>query len=63
MEDDLQHLPFDVGGDGVPEGVERTHVRRWSGQSGGYRGAGALVPGAVDSGMGGRAEENGTEAK
>ena len=57
MERDLQHLPFDVGGDNVPEGGERTHVQRWSGQNGGYRGAGALDPGAVDSRMGGRAEK------
>ena len=54
---DLEHLPFDVDGDGVPERGKRIHVRRWGGQSGGYRGAGALVPGAVESGMGGRAEK------
>ena len=57
VEGDLEHLLFDGGGDGVPEGGKRTHVRRWSGKSGGDRGAGALVPGVVESGMGSRAEE------
>ena len=57
VEGGLEHLPFDVDGDGVPERGKRTHVRRWGGQSGGYRGAGALVPGAVESGMGGRVEK------
>ena len=53
----LEHLPFGGGGDGVPEGGERTHVRRWGGKGEGDRGAGALVPGAVKSGTSGRAEE------
>ena len=53
----FEHLPFGGGGDGVPEMEERPHVRRWGGKGGGDRGAGALVPGAVESGMSGRAEE------
>ena len=53
----LEHLLLDGGRNGVPEGSERTHVRRWSGKSGGDRGAGALVPGAAESRMSGRAEE------
>ena len=53
----FEHLPFGGGGDGVPEEGQRTHVRRWGGKSGGDRGAGALVPGAVEFGMSGRAEE------
>ena len=53
----FEHLPFVGGGDGVPKGGKRTHVRRWGGKSGGDRGAGALVPGAVESVMSGGAEE------
>ena len=53
----LEHLPFGGGGDGVPQGSERTHVRRWGGKSEGDRGAGTLVPGVVESGMSVRAEK------
>ena len=53
----FEQLPFGGGGYGVPKGGERTHVRRWGGKGGGDRGAGALVPGAVESGMSGHAEE------
>ena len=37
----FEHLPFGGGGDGVQEGGERTHVRRWGGKGGGDRGAGS----------------------
>ena len=33
VEGNFKHLPFYVGGDGVPEGGKRTHMRRWSGES------------------------------
>ena len=52
-----KHFPFGGGGDGVLERGERTHERRWGGNRGGDRGARALVPGAVESGMSGRPEE------
>ena len=57
MKGHIEHLPFGGGGNGVPERGERTHVPRWGGNRGGDRGAGALVPGAVESGMSGRPEE------
>ena len=57
MESYPQHFPFGFGGAGVPERGERTHVCRRGGKQGGDRGAGALVPGAVESWMSGRPEK------
>ena len=52
-----QHFPLGVGGKGVPEGGEGTHVCRRDGKRGGDRGTGALVPSAIEAWMSGRPEK------
>ena len=52
-----QHLLLGVGGKGVQEGGEGTHVCRRGGKRGGDRETGVLVPSAVEAWMSGRPEK------